>query len=248
VPNAAVACALLPEQSWDAVLVDYALGMDAIAMLGCAPTPTAARRIVLLGAAERGDLAALRDAGFQSYLIKPIRSASLAAALDPAHAPFGFAQDEADATVQADEADASAATGLRSGLSILVAEDNDVNALLVRSLLTRLGHRTVLVDDGQRACEAWEKARAEGRPFDFILMDVQMPQLDGLQATRRIRAAEDAEGTERTPIIALTANAIPEERARCLDAGMDAFLTKPLDRRPFLQLLASDLVRSKLAA
>ena len=135
-----------------------------------------------------------------------------------------------------------------SGLSILVAEDNDINALLVRSLLTRLGHRPVLVDNGQRAYDAWEKARAEGTPFDFVLMDVQMPELDGLEAARRIRAVEEAAGTERTPIIALTANAVAEERARCLDAGMDAFLTKPLDRQPFLQLLASELVRSRIAA
>ena len=248
VPNAAVACALLPEQTWDAVLVDYALGPDAIAALGCAAVQSAPRRIVLLGAAERGELAYLREAGFQSYLIKPVRSASLAAALDPAHAPFGATQDEA-AEAAPDSGDMDMPDGgLGSGLSILVAEDNDINALLIRSLLTRLGHRPVVVDDGQRACEAWDKARADGTPFDFVLMDLQMPGLDGLEAARRIRAAEEAAGAVRTPIIALTANAVAEERARCLEAGMDAFLTKPLDRRPFLQLLASDLVRSRLAA
>src|SRR5690606_4843495 len=106
-------------------------------------------------------------------------------------------------------------------LSILVAEDNDINALLARSLLHRLGHRVTVVDDGADALAQWQSARSEGRPFDLVLMDVQMPTLDGIAATRRIRALEAAAGTRRTPIVALTANTASEDREACIGAGMD---------------------------
>jgi CheY-like chemotaxis protein len=112
----------------------------------------------------------------------------------------------------------------------LVAEDNEINALLARALLSRLGHRPTVATSGAQAVDAWLAARAAGEPYDLVLMDVHMPDLDGIAATRRIRAAEAAAGDRRTPIIALTANAFGEDRDACLAAGMDAFLTKPLDR------------------
>ena len=117
-----------------------------------------------------------------------------------------------------------------TGLAVLVAEDNEINALLARALLTRLGHRPTIATGGVQAVDSWLAARAAGEPYDLVLMDVRMPDLDGIAATRRIRAAEAAAGGPRTPIIALTANALGEDRDACLAAGMDAFLTKPLDR------------------
>ena len=114
---------------------------------------------------------------------------------------------------------------------MLVAEDNEINALLTRSLLTKLGHRAAVAESGGYALERWQAARDAGQPFDLILMDMHMPGVDGLEAARRIRAAEaGAVGSHRTPIIALTANAFAEDREACLDAGMDGFLVKPLDR------------------
>ena len=133
-------------------------------------------------------------------------------------------------------------------LSILVAEDNDINALLTRSLLTRLGHRPEVTPDGAAAVEAWQAAQDAGSPHDVILMDVHMPGVDGFEATRRIRAAEASSGKPRTRIIALTANAYEEDRDACLASGMDDFLVKPLVRERLIETLASSLGKASAAA
>jgi len=228
-PEAAAAAST---QHWDAILVDHALGLAACRRLAQAAAGTIARRIVLITPAERHELPALQAAGFTGYLVKPIRVASLAAQLGAevlGAAPEGFAR--AHSGVQAPAVAPSPA----GGLAILIAEDNEINALLARALLARLGHRPTVAPDGAAALEAWRAARAAGAPYDLVLMDVHMPASDGIEATRRIRAEEA--GNARTPIIALTADALSEDRAACLEAGMDGFLTKPLDRERLAELL-----------
>jgi CheY-like chemotaxis protein len=96
-----------------------------------------------------------------------------------------------------------------------------------------------VVGSGAAAVEAWLAARGAGEPFDFVLMDVHMPGSDGIDATRCIRAIEAEGVASHTPIIALTANALEEDRAACIDAGMDGFLTKPLDRDRLAAALAT---------
>jgi len=123
------------------------------------------------------------------------------------------------------------------GLSILVAEDNEINALLARALLTRLGHRPTIAGDGLAAVESWLGARAAGCTYDLVLMDLQMPGIDGMEAARRIRAAEAEAGSPRSRMMALTANAQSEDREACLAAGMDGLLTKPLDRERLRDVL-----------
>ena len=132
------------------------------------------------------------------------------------------------------------------GLAILVAEDNEINALLARSLLTRLGHRPTVATSGDAAVDAWLSAREAGEPYAIVLMDVHMPGSDGIEATRRIREAEA--GGPRTPIVALTANAFDEDRDACLAAGMDGFLTKPLDRERLATALATAADAKAMAA
>jgi CheY-like chemotaxis protein len=137
-----------------------------------------------------------------------------------------------------DTIDAAPRDARTKGLSILVAEDNEINALLARALLARLGHHPTIAVDGAAAVESYFAAASAGVPYDLVLMDVHMPDLDGLEATRQIRSAEAA-GTRRTPIVALTANAYGEDRDACLAAGMDDFLVKPLDRERLAAVLTS---------
>ena len=117
------------------------------------------------------------------------------------------------------------------GLHVLVAEDNDVNQLVIRALLSQLGHRCDMVADGNAVIE-----RVASQRYDVVLMDIQMPGLDGLTATRRIRALPGDAG--RTPIVALTANAMPEERSAYLEAGMNDHLSKPLDPKALANSLS----------
>ena len=144
----------------------------------------------------------------------------------------------------------ASATAVAKGLSILVAEDNEINALLARALLTRLGHRPTIAGNGEAAVKSWLAARAAGAPYDLVLMDVQMPGMDGLEAARSIRAAEAQAGNERTRMLALTANVQAEDREAALAAGLDDLLVKPLDRERLREVLnaTSDRTSNPLAA
>ena len=231
-----IALALLPERAWDAFLVDYPIASSIIANGGLAKLGVP-KRIVLIRPTERHELPALKAAGFTGYLVKPVRAASLAARLADddtfEHSPTEIA---------AETAEASAATD-NKGLSILVAEDNEINALLARALLTRLGHRPTIASNGEAAVESWLAARAAGAPYDLVLMDVQMPGMDGLEAARRIRAAEE-QGGERTHMLALTANVQAEDREAALAAGLDGLLVKPLDRERLREVLSTTLAHA----
>ena len=228
--------ALLAKQTWDALLVDSALAHGLIAR-GDLVRHAGARRILLIRPSERHELPALKEHGFSGYLVKPVRKASLGARL-AAEAAFEDMPAETSAAATA------AASG--KGLSVLVAEDNEINALLARALLTRLGHRPAIAGNGEAAVEMWAAARAVGEPYDLVLMDVQMPGMDGLEAARRIRAAETGTAEPRTRIVALTANAQSDDRAACLAAGMDGLLVKPLDRERLREAL--ELIANRLAA
>jgi PAS domain S-box-containing protein len=242
VPGLQAAEAILPERDWDTVLADRMLGESELAAIAgvCAPL---ARRIVLLAPSERAELPALRERDFTGYLIKPVRAVSLAARLAAAPQANDALEDIEDA--------ASLVPSLNDmgpALSILVAEDNDINALLARALLIKLGHHPTVVTDGASAVDSFMAAREARMPFDLVLMDVRMPEFDGLEAARRIRAAEAKAGTARTPIVALTANAFPEDREACLAAGMDQFLAKPLDRERLADAIAGIAQRTHIQA
>lgn len=133
------------------------------------------------------------------------------------------------------DGDEAGTAGEHRRLRVLVAEDNEVNGALAVRLLGRRGHEAIVVGTGLDAVAAWESGR-----FDLILMDVQMPLMDGLAATAAIRDRERARGT-RTPIIALTANAATTDEARCLAAGMDAFISKPVFIAAFYETIAAVL-------
>jgi signal transduction histidine kinase/DNA-binding response OmpR family regulator len=235
----AVARALLPERAWHAVVVDHALGAEAVQAFGERATSHATHRIAMFTPSERHDLRPAEMAAFTGYLVKPVRAASLGARLTsetPALAP--------DLPEEPEIARAPAA--LRR-LAILVAEDNEINALLMRSLLTKLGHQAVICTNGREALESWIAAETAGARYDVVLMDVQMPDMNGIEATRLIRTRESERGLSRTKILALTANTLIEDRYACFEAGMDGFLVKPLDRDKLAQAL-NDIAPAHLAA
>jgi signal transduction histidine kinase/CheY-like chemotaxis protein len=126
--------------------------------------------------------------------------------------------------------------------TVLIAEDNDVNREILVTMLKAAGCRILQAHNGQ---EAVDLSAAE--PYDIILMDVQMPQMDGIAATKAIRAREVALGAVRKPILALTANALADDKANCLAAGMDDYLTKPFMRRQILELMARWLRQPQVA-
>jgi PAS domain S-box-containing protein len=229
------------QRHWDAVLVDHSVGAEAMTRAAAIET---ARRIVLITPGERHRLPALKALGFAGYLVKPIRAASLRGQLVAAPS----FDSPAAAAPEAPSAFEELVAGLSRPLNVLVAEDNEINALLTRALLVRLGHHATVAESGAAALEHWRAARDAGTPYHLILMDMQMPGMDGLQAARHIRAAEAERGAARVPIVALTANAFAEDRDACFAAGMDGFLVKPLDRDRLATALADLAGRAAIAA
>ena len=248
VSDIAVAQALLPERSWHAVLLDRALGAQDVELLGEAARAHATQRIVMFTPAARHELQpSSASSAFTGYLIKPLRAASLAARLTMA--PEVPAPNLAgDAPIDAPDQVETPSIAPSQGLSVLVAEDNEINALLMRSLLTRLGHHAVITTNGEEALESWLAAKSAGAPYDLVLMDIQMPQLDGIETTKRIRSLEAGQPGRQTPILALTANTLVEDRYACFEAGMDGFLIKPLDREKLADALAGLAASRHLAA
>ena len=241
VADAGVAQALLPERPWHAILIDHALGTPEIEALAGAARAHAAQRIVMFTPATRQEMQPSASSACTGYLVKPLRAASLAARLTAA--PDVVAPGIAgDAPVEAP------AVSSNTGLSILVAEDNEINALLMRSLLGRLGHHAVIVTNGEEALESWLSATSAGSPYDLVLMDIQMPELNGIDATKRIRQLEAGQSGRRTPILALTANTLVEDRYACFESGMDGFLIKPLDRDKLAEALAGLAASRHIAA
>ncbi|MCP5431656.1 MAG: response regulator [Alphaproteobacteria bacterium] len=205
-------------------------GLDApdIRALMQEPDLRQTRFVVMLAAEQRRALNDFADSGFSTYLIKPIRQASLVRFLLGEPGETG----EPVAAPAAPGAGDPAEESLES-LAILLAEDNEVNALLATTLLKRLGHRVETARNGLEAIAALQQ-----RAFDLVLMDVHMPEMDGLTATEAVRATEGANARGRMPIIALTASALSEDRQRCTAAGMDDVLTKPLDVASLKAMLA----------
>jgi len=175
--------------------------------------------ILMLTSGERpGDLERARKVGVSNYLLKPVRREELRDVIQKALGQQNALQDST-AQFTADSSRASL-HGFRS--RILLAEDNFVNQRLVQRILEKEGHEVVVVGNGREALEALAKA-----DFDLVLMDVQMPEMDGLEAARMVRQMERSTKAH-IPIIALTAHAMKGDQDRCLEAGMDAYLSKPI--------------------
>jgi CheY-like chemotaxis protein len=198
-------------------------GFDLAEAIGAAPSLRGARLIMLTSSGERR--AAARAVGIEHYLTKPVRRARLletvAEAMTgdaPAPAP---APDDAGIAAHADVVEPPAVHP--GGVRVLVAEDNEVNQLVISGLLARHGVAVDIAANGREAL-----AQLVHREYAAVIMDCQMPELDGYETTAAIRAGEAGASRARLPIIATTAHAMKGDRERCLDAGMDDYLAKPL--------------------
>jgi len=189
--------------------------------------------ILLTSAGSPSDIASCRELGISGYLTKPIKQSELFDVIVTAmseHTQDRERHQSTSAVVQPAD----------SALRVLLAEDNPVNQTLATRILEKLGHKVWVVNNGR---EAMERTRAE--EFDLVLMDVQMPEMDGLEATMAIRASE-ADTGKHVPIVAMTAHAMKGDRERCLSSGMDGYLSKPI-RIDELKRSISDVEKARTA-
>ena len=177
--------------------------------------------IMLTSNNQASDLARVRELGIATYLQKPVLQAELLDALQKVRSPFQERPKEVLGEQQVN----------KRTLSILLAEDGEVNRAVMVELLKRSGHRVTLVEDGSEAVQAWRK-----QTFDAIFMDLQMPNMDGIEATKMIRSEEPK--NEHVPIIAITAAAMKSDQEQCLAAGMDDYVSKPINFAAFRRLLS----------
>jgi two-component system sensor histidine kinase/response regulator len=186
--------------------------------------------IMMLTSLDRqGDANRCRMLGMAAYLVKPIKAEDLYQAiigcLDAKPAAETAAKTPAAVRQQPEAANSS------STLRVLLAEDNPINQRVALYLLQKQNYTTTVVSNGREALQAFER-----EPFDLVLMDIQMPEMDGFEATRSIRAAESVSGGH-LPIIAMTAHAMKGDRERCLAAGMDDYVTKPIQAPELLRAI-----------
>jgi PAS domain S-box-containing protein len=209
------------------VLLDgHMPGMDGFTLaerMRQAPALAGTRVLMLTSAGQQEDVARCRRLGIGAYLMKPVKQSQL---LETILAALGSAPPRGG------EARAGTPPAAGRRLHILLAEDNPVNQKLAVRLLEKRGHTVVVASSGRVALEALARER-----FDLVLMDVQMPEMDGFEATLAIRAREQDSG-RRVPIIGLTAHAMKGDRERCLAAGMDDYISKPLQPQELFDALA----------
>jgi len=213
------------------VLLDFQMphmdGFDVAQRIKKTEHLAAATIMMLTSGGKRGDAARCRELGISAYLTKPIRQAELLEAilLVLGKKPEEAAQPPLITRHQIRER--------RRALQVLVAEDNLVNQMLVVTLLMKAGHEVGLVSNGAEAVAIWKS-----QAFDVILMDMQMPEMDGFEAVAQIRSEEKSRGAH-IPIVAMTAHALVGDQKRCLEAGMDAYISKPLDSVKLLDAIDS---------
>jgi signal transduction histidine kinase/CheY-like chemotaxis protein len=186
------------------------------------PTLTGSTILMLTSDDRPGDVARCRALSIAAYLVKPIRQSELLDAIVTALASTAMEELVRSAQTPSPPARPTIAATRAGALHVLLAEDNPVNQRLAMRMLEKRGHRVSVVTNGRDAVAA-----LDGAAFDLVLMDVQMPEMDGFEATRVIRDKEIGSGV-RVPIVAMTAHAMKGDRERCLLAGMDDYVSKPV--------------------
>jgi len=220
---------------FDLAILDHAMptlsGVDLARVIRADRALASVRLVLLTSLIVRGQGDLAREAGFDGYLAKPIRRSRLYECLRAVMGKKSPALPAAGPPPPLVTSRSLEEAERRARLRVLLAEDNGVNQKVASTILKKIGVRVDVVENGAESVRA-----AAERRYDLILMDCQMPEMDGFEATRAIRARE-AETGVRVPIIALTAHAMQGDRERCLESGMDDYLTKPLQRDALLAAL-----------
>jgi signal transduction histidine kinase/CheY-like chemotaxis protein/streptogramin lyase len=240
---------LLEQQSFDLVLLDIQmLGMDGFEVAGRIQQrwPRLGTKIVVLGSVgQRGDADRRRALNIRAHLSKPVKPSDLLEAIQSLFTDGLERSGESERSRQpwSPTPESPSVRRLGRALRILVAEDNPVNQTVARRTLEKQGHTVVVADNGRHALQAFENGQ-----FDLILMDVQMPEMDGFEAVAAIREREaltsrgepgTGPGRGRIPIIAMTAYAMMGDRERCLKVGMDGYVSKPVQAAELLDAIAN---------
>lgn len=190
---------------------------------------------MLTSSGQRGDAARCRELGVAAYLTKPVTQSNLFDAIVKALKPTATGTNTATPQLVTQHTLREEKRSLR----VLLAEDNSVNQLLAATLLRKRGHKVDVVGNGTEAITALAAQR-----FDLILMDVQMPEMDGFEATAAIRDHERG-SSQHIPIIAMTAHAMKGDRQRCIDAGMDGYVAKPITAQELFQAIDELVLSTK---
>ncbi len=224
-------------RAFDAILLDHQMpgmdGEDVARAISADPRIKGIRILILTSVGQRGDARKFRDLGCSAYLTKPVRQSQLLDALAEALV------EDRDLTDQKEEERTagiitrhSLGEGVTRSARVLLAEDNVVNQKVAMRILQKGGHRIDAVANGKEAVEA-----LKGIPYDIVLMDVQMPEMDGFVATRNIRNPQSCVLNPNIPVVAMTAHAMKGDREKCLAAGMDDYVSKPVRPEELLDVV-----------
>jgi len=207
---------------FDVVLIDYMMpdidGFQLAEQIKGDQDLRESTLIMLTSAGERGHAAKCVELGIAAYLMKPVRQSELLEIICLSIQKSGPGKTHASLLTR------HAITESKRRMNVLIAEDNPVNQKLAARMLQKMGHSVTVVENGRRALLALEKDQ-----FDVILMDIQMPEMDGFEATAAIREREKSQEGTHMPILAMTAHAMAGDRERCLEAGMDGYVSKPIN-------------------
>ncbi len=232
--------ALQMHEPFDICLTDIQMpGMSGIELAGKIRDPkNHLTDIPLVAVSSQMDAKECEQAGFDAFLTKPIRRKNLYRMLESILGNSEAKQVEAAETERHIITKHTVAEEYKRSVRILLAEDNPVNQKLAEKMLTKAGYQVQTVVNGIDACK---KYTAAPETFDLIFMDVQMPEMDGLEATEKIRVFEQASGKSKArphvPIVAMTANAMKGDREECIEAGMDDYVPKPIKREVVFEIL-----------
>jgi CheY-like chemotaxis protein len=207
------------------ILTDHMMpGMDGEALGKAIKADPLLKKIILAmltSVGQRGDAKRMKEIGFAAYLTKPIKRADLYTCLVTLLGSSSQSQKEIQKTELITR---HSLKEYRRKLRFLLADDNEVNRRLALKILQKMGYEAHAVENGREAVDALKK-----EDYDIVLMDVQMPEMDGLEATRLIRDPQSGTLNPKIPIIALTAHAMKGDRENCLEAGADDYVSKPID-------------------